>query len=294
MAELWMPGAIKEDLGNSAACDPAFPAKAIAHITADLKATAAAPRDLVPFTTLKRFFTGSGKQLAPHILWDPFSGSFAQFFPATSRSLALLDGPGGTRTNRAGKVVIQIEALFFPHCRVDGRVFASLSETPCKDWSKLNAWVRSWGVPDHWPMDHPDGFTAHRSASVWQSQGGWYAHAHVPENDHVDPGSWPMFVDGHQPGAGPEKPPIGKPEQEPFPGASFFHAGHKSPVIAAMHRRLVAEDCNRYQSGADADVWGSGDVKSFAAWQHKLGFSGGDADGIPGKSSWDRLHVPNV
>jgi hypothetical protein len=294
MAELWMPGAIKEDLGDSAACDPAFPAKAIAHITADLPATAAAPRDLVPFTTLKRFFTGSGKQMAPHILWDPFSGAFAQFFPATSRSRALFDGPGGTRTNRAGKVVIQIEALFFPHCRVDGRVFATLSETPCKDWSKLNAWVHSWGVPNNWPMGPPTGFTANRSEKVWRSHGGWYAHAHVPENDHVDPGSWPILADGQQPGAGRGERPVGEPEQEPFPGASFFHTGHKSPVIAAMHRRLVAVDCNRYQSGTNVDVWGSGDVKSFAAWQQKLGFSGGDANGIPGKTSWDRLHVPNV
>ena len=34
--------------------------------------------------------------------------------------------------------------------------------------------------------------------------------------------------------------------------------------------------------------------KSYAAWQRKLGFSGDDADGIPGKKSWDKLHVPNV
>ncbi|MEV0371795.1 peptidoglycan-binding protein [Streptomyces sp. NPDC050636] len=81
---------------------------------------------------------------------------------------------------------------------------------------------------------------------------------------------------------------------EPFPGASFFHTGKKSPIITAMHNRLVAEGCNRYASGRDTDVWGSGDEKSYAAWQEKLHFSGRDADGVPGKSSWDKLHVPNV
>ncbi|WP_406161970.1 phage tail tip lysozyme [Streptomyces canus] len=81
---------------------------------------------------------------------------------------------------------------------------------------------------------------------------------------------------------------------EPFPGASFFHTGQNSPIIAAMHHRLVAEGCNRYKSSANADVWGTGDVKSFAAWQRKLGFEGDDANGTPGKTSWDRLHVPNV
>ncbi|QHC25040.1 peptidoglycan-binding protein [Streptomyces sp. GS7] len=81
---------------------------------------------------------------------------------------------------------------------------------------------------------------------------------------------------------------------EPFPGASFFHTGKKSPVITAMHDRLVAEGCNRYESSRDTDVWGSGDVKSYAAWQRKLHSSDNESDGVPGKSSWDLLHVPSV
>jgi len=94
------------------------------------------------------------------------------------------------------------------------------------------------------------------------------------------------------------KPPAPAPapvaKWEPFPGASFFRSGRRSPIIAAMHKRLVAEGCDRYQSSANADVWGSGDERSYAAWQRKLGYSGTGADGIPGKTSWDRLHVPNV
>ncbi|MFJ8603379.1 peptidoglycan-binding protein [Streptomyces shenzhenensis] len=85
-----------------------------------------------------------------------------------------------------------------------------------------------------------------------------------------------------------------KPKLEPFPGAAFFKAGRRSPVIAAMHKRLVAEGCNRYKSTANQDVWGSGDVASYAAWQRKCGYSGTAADGIPGATSWAKLHVPNV
>ncbi|WP_329234415.1 peptidoglycan-binding protein [Streptomyces canus] len=88
--------------------------------------------------------------------------------------------------------------------------------------------------------------------------------------------------------------PVPGADTEPYPGASFFHTGKKSPIIAAMHHRLVAEGCNRYQSNANADVWGPGDVKSYAAWQQKLGFQGADANGIPGKTSWDKLQVPNA
>ncbi|GHD70106.1 hypothetical protein GCM10010317_076690 [Streptomyces mirabilis] len=88
--------------------------------------------------------------------------------------------------------------------------------------------------------------------------------------------------------------PPAKPKYEPFPGASFFRAGRESSIIAAMHKRLVAEGCNRYKSSANQDVWGSGDAASYAAWQHKLGYTGSAADGIPGETSWSMLHVPNV
>lgn len=81
---------------------------------------------------------------------------------------------------------------------------------------------------------------------------------------------------------------------EPYPGASFFTRGRKSPIIAAAHDRLVAVGCNKYQSSANKDEWGTGDEASCAAWQRKCGYSGPDADGIFGKASWDKLHVPKV
>jgi hypothetical protein len=36
------------------------------------------------------------------------------------------------------------------------------------------------------------------------------------------------------------------------------------------------------------------DKASYAVWQRKLDYSGNDADGIPGKASWDTLRVPHV
>lgn len=283
MAELWMPGATRLDIGDHAPTDGG-PAKAIAHITWDRNASAAKPQDLVPYTNLRSYFAGGGAGVAPHILWDPFEGHFTQFVPANSRSKSLVDQPGGTRTNRAGSVVIQVEALFFPYCRVGDRVYAKLSDTPCKGWADLQAWVHSWGVPNAWPMGRPVDFTPHRSESVWETRGGWYGHSQVPENDHQDPGSWPDFIGTPTPVT---------PTYEPFPGAGFFTAGRRSPIIAAMHKRLVAVGCGRYQSSTNADVWGSGDVASYAAWQRHLGYSGTDANGIPGKTSWDKLKVPN-
>ncbi|MGW2511261.1 peptidoglycan-binding protein [Streptomyces scopuliridis] len=80
---------------------------------------------------------------------------------------------------------------------------------------------------------------------------------------------------------------------EPFPGASFFAAGRRSAVITAMGKRLVAEGCGRYAVGPGPD-WSEADRKSYAAWQRKLGYSGSAADGVPGRTSWDRLKIPNT
>lgn len=79
---------------------------------------------------------------------------------------------------------------------------------------------------------------------------------------------------------------------QPFPGAAWFVNGKSSPIIGRVHSRLVAVGCNRYQTGVNRNVWGSGDRASYAAWQRKCGFSGDDANGIPGKVTWDRLKVP--
>ncbi|MEU0102270.1 peptidoglycan-binding protein [Streptomyces sp. NPDC006267] len=96
-------------------------------------------------------------------------------------------------------------------------------------------------------------------------------------------------------GAAPSRPAGGSPapRHQPFPGASFFSARTSSPVITAMGRRLVAEGCSSYAVGP-GPRWSDADRRSYAAWQRKLGFRGGDADGIPGRTSWNALKVPRT
>ncbi|MEU3526462.1 peptidoglycan-binding protein [Streptomyces sp. NPDC038707] len=94
---------------------------------------------------------------------------------------------------------------------------------------------------------------------------------------------------GKEPG-GPK--PGTEPEYVPFPGAGFFRTGQKSHVITAMGRRLVAEGCGHYGKGPGPE-WTDADRTSYAAWQRKLGYRGKDADGVPGRASWDRLKVPS-
>lgn len=92
--------------------------------------------------------------------------------------------------------------------------------------------------------------------------------------------------------------PPGRPEEPgsahaPFPGAAFFVPGRRSALVTAVGRRLVAEGCGRYAVGPGPE-WSEADVRSYAAWQRKLGYAGGDADGTPGRASWDRLRVPRT
>nr|WP_202537341.1 peptidoglycan-binding protein [Streptomyces sp. SID8350] len=101
------------------------------------------------------------------------------------------------------------------------------------------------------------------------------------------------------PGTPPKQPskpsPPAKPARptryQPFPGVPFFTAHPSSPVVTAMGRRLVAEGCGAYAVGP-GPRWTEADRRSYAAWQRKLGFRGADADGLPGRTSWDALKVP--
>ncbi|MFF7375254.1 peptidoglycan-binding protein [Streptomyces massasporeus] len=88
-------------------------------------------------------------------------------------------------------------------------------------------------------------------------------------------------------------PPEVEGEFEPFPGADFFQPSVSSPIIEAMGYRLIEENCSVYPDGPDS-TWSPADQKSYAKWQRKLGFIGADADGIPGRTSWNKLRVPAV
>ncbi|WP_328318840.1 peptidoglycan-binding protein [Streptomyces sp. NBC_00388] len=78
---------------------------------------------------------------------------------------------------------------------------------------------------------------------------------------------------------------------QPFPGAAFFTSAPRSTIVAAMGGRLVAEGCSAYTEGP-GQQWSEADRASYAKWQRKLGYTGTDADGWPGTTSWNALKVP--
>ena len=93
----------------------------------------------------------------------------------------------------------------------------------------------------------------------------------------------------------PSKPVEAKPKPvyAPFPGTGFFRLGKKHPLITAMGKRLVQEGYKGYTDGP-GPTFTRADIKAYAWWQRKLKYTGSAADGYPGKSSWDKLKVPQV
>jgi len=145
-------------------------------------------------------------------------------------------------------------------------------------------------------IDHVGLVTSVQGSTVWTIEGNFNNRCdRWARNASVIAGyGRPKYLAGSSTPTPTPKPSTGGSKYEPFPGADFFREGRRSPIIEAMHNRLVAVGCNKYESQSNKNVWGSGDQASYRAWQRKIGFYGDDADGIPGKSSWDQLHVPNV
>ncbi|MFB7244662.1 endolysin [Streptomyces populi] len=284
MADLWMPGAAKHSLGNTGAMNGGL-ARAVWHITSNANDWTFA-REL-------GWFTGGGASVAPHLLWDPFTGELAQFFPADSRSLSL-ENAGSVRTNRTGKYCVQIEIVFTAGETVGGKKYATVRDTPCKGLDQIVTWLRSLGVVDAWPGGAPTGFTRDTvSLDSWTKLGGHYGHNQIPGNSHVDPGPMPdLFASA----PAPAKPPTpAKPKvslahivyaARHDPAAAQGHTTHRSDVLL-VEKALAAEKllAPQYVDGS----FGTKTILAYKALQRRYGYSGAAADGIPGKASLTRL-----
>lgn len=250
-----------------------------------------------------------------------------QHFDFDESSRALVNLGGGVQTNSANVCQVEIVGTCDPKHKTSwsgSKAGVDYLYTPdAPDWFLDDlADFAAWAHEKHgvrMEAKRPNGsalvFKAYPSSYGTRAQNGvrltgeewgkFYGHCghqHVPENLHGDPGNMDMatvLAKARAKVAGgvvvtPKPPTTTKPKYEPFPGANFFRDGRKSPIIKAMRARLIAVGCNKYKSSSNPDTWGSGDEASYAAWQRKCGYSGSGADGVPGKSSWDDLKVPNV
>lgn len=235
-----------------------------------------------------------------------------QHFYVDTSSRALVNKPGGVQTNTNNVCQVELVGTCDPKAHVKWSSSSHIYWPQAPEWAlrelaKFLAWMHEnhdipLSGPSTW-LSYPDSYGSNKSRmnfDNWNKFKGICGHQHVPENDHGDPGSldfatlvkYTKEILNPPKDDGGDKPTTPAKEYYAFPGAAFFKDGKKDARIAAMHKRLVAEGCNKYKSSSNQDTWGSGDEASYKAWQQKLGYKGDDADGIPGKVSWDKLKVP--
>ncbi|MFM9780482.1 peptidoglycan-binding protein [Streptomyces scabiei] len=177
----------------------------------------------------------------PQVIYDPDSDLLGQFGPLT-QSCRALRNDGTRRTNREGKVNIQVEVL--------GRASQPWTKgfDPAKkpNFRKLLAAGRAHGIPDVWPAGKPPATATaaakgSRSRTTWETKGGHYAHGQVPGNDHWDPGAIDTSI---VPGKPPTTPGTGGGGDTGATGGTGTYTVKKGDTlssIAKAHATTVAK-----------------------------------------------------
>jgi LysM repeat protein len=159
---------------------PSNPARAVWHTTES-------PAGASYFLSVGAYLIRVASE--PQVIYDPVSDKLGQFGPLTSSARAL-QNDGARRTNREGRVCIQVEVL--------GRAASpwtnGFNPADKPNFRKLLAAMRAHGIPDVWPAGAPLATAAAvakkaRNRTTWQSKGGHFSHGQVPNNSHWDPGA---------------------------------------------------------------------------------------------------------
>ncbi|GAB7185936.1 peptidoglycan-binding protein [Kitasatospora sp. Ki12] len=284
MGDNWIPGAERIGSGSigGAMDTPDGPARVVWHTTESGAGDGA-------FDSVGNYLVNIAAE--PHILYDPTTDRIGQYGPL-GQSARALRNDGATRTNRVGAACIQIEVL----ARA-ARPFTSYWQ-PGPNFRALMAAIRSWGIPDHFPMGYPPAYPggSRRDRTVWLNQGGHYGHANVPGNDHGDPGAIdPAALFGAAGGSagtggdgGGNPAPTVSRAQTVINGLVYGY-GAQGEHVTAVGRALVGAGFGSHYAEGPGPLWSDADTANYRDYQQSLGFSGSDADGVPGETSLRRL-----
>ncbi|MEU3281570.1 N-acetylmuramoyl-L-alanine amidase [Streptomyces antibioticus] len=235
-----------------------------------------------------------------------------QHFDIDVSSRALVNLRGGVETNTLN--VVQVELVG----TCDPGTHQKWGSTPHIYWPEAPDWALHdvadflrWTHDEHgvplvgpakwppYPTSYANGGHQRMSYAEWNAFRGVCGHMHVPENTHGDPGAIDFTRLLQIAKTDPEPaPPVTEPTTKPKvslahiiaaarkdPAATQGHTTHKTEVLL-VERALKAE-------GLLAAKWvdgsfGTKTVAAYARWQRSAaggGFTGTDADGIPGKTS---------
>lgn len=239
------------------------------------------------FTSIAAYLIRVGSE--PQVIYDPVTDRLGQFGPLTQSGRALANG-GSYRTNRTGKVCVQVEVLGYAKSPWTN----GFDPARKPNYRRLIAAMRAHGIPDVWPVGKPPATASaatKRPKTTWESKGGHYAHGQVPYQTHWDPGGIDTsIVPGTavvtETGGDSGAPVVDK---DAFPGASKFGPGANNAHVTRLGQMLVQRGAKRFYTVGPGPKWGMADKNATRAFQQAQGWTGKDADGIPGATTWKLL-----
>ncbi|MFJ4519484.1 peptidoglycan-binding protein [Streptomyces sp. NPDC088810] len=74
-----------------------------------------------------------------------------------------------------------------------------------------------------------------------------------------------------------------------YPGAAYFGPGARNKYVTLLGEMLIARGARSSYAQGPGPVWGEADRRATQAFQRAQGWTGADADGIPGRRTWELL-----
>lgn len=83
--------------------------------------------------------------------------------------------------------------------------------------------------------------------------------------------------------------PAGDSNTGDFPGTKFFGPGADNAYVTQLGRMLIARGAGSYYKSGAGPRWSDVDLNATRAFQEAQGWTGADADGLPGPETWNLL-----
>jgi hypothetical protein len=164
----------------------------------------------------------------------------------------------------------------------EGKSGDSLTPEQIAADGKILAWVhKTHGVP----LQSTNSVTGRGLG--WHGMGGadWGGHTACPGTPIKNQRTAILKAAGSTP-AEPSAPPV---DQDAFPGASKFGPGADNAYVTRLGQMLVKRGAKRFYTTGPGPKWGMADKNATSAFQQAQGWTGADADGIPGATTWKLL-----
>lgn len=235
-------------------------------------------------------------------------------FPDERSSRALVNSSGGVETNTLNVVQIELVGTCDPRTHADwkNRGIQHIYWPEAPDWALDDVadfvadMNKRHGIkiqgPKNW-VAYPESYGAggqRFTFAEWRAFYGWCGHQHVPENVHGDPGAFPWAeVEKRAKAivAGTHKPAVPHKDADALRKADArkvrmdpanYHDGARGPHVKWLKNRLVLHGFG-HNMDASTGFYGPGVKGAVRRFQKAQGWSGKDADGLPGRETLKRL-----